>query len=80
MSESSETRTIQINSQRIVRSYKDVESHIEFFMTDEKRVMDVPLNNVGLRLVGCISPLANISYLSKEKDAFALTSTDLDNR
>ena len=60
-----------------MRSHKHIESHIEFFMADEERIVNIPLDDVGLRLVGDVCPLADIGDGSEEEDALALASADL---
>ena len=60
-----------------MRSDQNIESHIEFFMTNEQRIVNVPLYDVWLRLIRGIGPLTDISDGSKEENAFALTSSNL---
>jgi len=57
VSKSAKTVTIEVYRKRVVRCYKDIETHIEFFMTNQQRVMDISLNYIGFRLVGSIRPL-----------------------
>ena len=60
-----------------MRCDQHVESHIELFVADQQRVVDVPLDYVSFRLVGDICPFADIGDGSEEEDALALTSADL---
>ena len=54
MRKSPKAGSIKINRQRVVRSYEDIDSHIKFFMPYQKRIVDIPLNNIGLRLITII--------------------------
>lgn len=57
MGEPAKTRAVEVDKQRIVRSNEDVNTHIELLMPDQQRVVDVTLHDVGLGLVGLVSPL-----------------------
>lgn len=57
MGEPAKTRAVEVDKQRVVRSNEDVNTHIELLMPDQQRVVDVTLHDVGLGLVGLVSPL-----------------------
>lgn len=46
-------------------------------MADEQRVVDVTLHNVGLRLVGGVSPIGDLANSAEEEDTLALAAPDL---
>lgn len=77
MCKSSKPRPIKINSQRVMRCHKDINSQIEFFVPDQEGIVNVSLNDVSFRLVRHIRPVADFIDVSEEKDAFSLTSSDL---
>ena len=57
--------------------HEHVDAHLEFFVADEQRVVDVALDDVGFWLVGGVGPLAYFPNRSEEKDALALAAADL---
>ena len=60
MSEPSESRPVEIDGEGVVRSDEDVDPHIELFVSDEKRIMDVALYDVRFWLVGRVGPIADV--------------------
>lgn len=58
-------------------SYKYIDAHIKLLMSNEKRIMDVSLYDIRLRLVGWVSPIADFVDGSEKEDAFALAATNL---
>lgn len=74
---SAEARPIQVDGERIMWSHQHVDAHIEFLMTDEKRVVDIPLNYICFGLIVSVWPLRYLAYCSKEKYPFALASSNL---
>ena len=76
MREPSETRSVQIKCEGVVRSDEDIYTHIEFFVTDQKRIVDVSLNDVRLRLVGRVRPIRNLADPAKQENTLTLAATN----
>ena len=51
MGKAGEPRTVQVDDQRVMGCNKNVNSQIKFFVPNQKGILDVPLNDVGFRLV-----------------------------
>lgn len=79
MGEPAEPRPVQIDRQRVMRGHQYVDSHIEFFVTDEKWVVDVPLDDVWLWLVGAVRPVTDVADRPEQEDTLSLAPTDLAN-
>lgn len=77
--EAAEARPIEVDGQRVVRGDQDVNPHVELFVADEERVMNVTLYDVGFWLVGGVCPVGDVVEGPKEEDAFALAPADLDS-
>ena len=59
-------------------SDQHVDAHVELLMADEEGVVDVPLDDVGLGLIGGVRPFGDLSDVAEEEDALALAAADLD--
>lgn len=59
-----------------MRSDKDVYSHIEFFVPDEERIVNITLHDIRLWLVRRVRPLRNLVDPAEQKNTLALTTTD----
>ena len=56
---------------------EDVDAHVELLVADEEGVVAVALHYVCFWLVGRVGPVRYLVDLSEEKDALALTASDL---
>lgn len=78
MSETSEPRPVQVSRQRCIASDETVDAHIEFLATDQKRVDDVALDDVGFSLRALrfppevVLPLSDLLKFVEQEDALAL--------
>lgn len=79
MSKSTKPWSIEIDSKRIMRCNKYVNTHIELFMSYEKWVVNISLNYVGLGLSAGIWPIRDLSNASKQEYTFSLTTPDLND-
>lgn len=79
MSKPSEAGPIEIYSEGVMWCHQHIDAHIKFFVANEQGIMNIPLHYVWFRLIAIIGPIADITDRSKQKDAFALASTDLPN-
>lgn len=75
--EPGEPRPVEVHCQRIVTGHQNVQPQVKLFVADQKRVMNVPLHDIRLGLVGGIRPLRDIPDSSKQKYSLALTPPDL---
>ena len=79
MSKSAKTRTIKINSQRLVRCDQYVNSHVKFLSSYQKRVHYVLLDDIRLSLgwlrlpAKVVFPLCYLREFIQQENAFALT-------
>ena len=80
MGESGKACAIQINGQGVVGCYKDVNSQVEFFISDQERVVDVSLDDIGFGLVRYVGPVADLVDVSEQENSLALASADLNKR
>lgn len=74
MGKSSKACPIEIDRQWIIGGTKGVDPHIEFPSSEQKRVQQVSLDNIGLRRVILIEglPSGDICYFIEDEDAFSL--------
>lgn len=73
MSKPSKPVSVQIYSQRIVRSDQNINSYIEFLTTNQKRITDIALNNVRLcRWMDIWLPLRKLAQFIHKKNPFTL--------
>lgn len=69
-SESRKALTMQVNRQRFVTCHQDIQSKVELFATDDERVLDVSLNDIGL--VMQLTPLRNCRELIQQEYSLPL--------
>jgi hypothetical protein len=50
MSESTETRSIEVDSQRLISGYKDINTHVKLLATNKQWIHDIPLHNIRFSL------------------------------
>jgi hypothetical protein len=60
-----------------VGCYKDVNSQVKFFISNQQRVIDVSLDDVRLGLVRHIGPVADFVNVSEQENSLALAAADL---
>lgn len=77
MSKTSEPRSVKVNGEGVVGSDQDVDSEVELLVADEEGVVDVPLDDVGLGLVGHVGPVADFADVPEEENALSLASANL---
>lgn len=77
MSKTTESRSVDVDCQWVVRCDKSVKSHIKFLISHQERIMDISLYNIRLWLARSLRPVGNIRNFVEEKNAFALTFSDL---
>lgn len=79
VSKSAESFSIQINGQWLVANDEYINSKIELFTANQKRVHDIPLDNVRFCLrtlwlpSQLVFPLGNMLKLIEQENTFALT-------
>lgn len=56
---------------------QNVDSQVELLVPDEVRVVDVPLDDVGLGLVGHVGPVADFTDVPEEENTLSLASANL---
>ena len=82
MSETTESAAVQVHGQRLVARHQNIDSKIELFAANQKRVHDILLHDVWLclRAVGLpaevILPLADLRQLVEQEDTAALRLAD----
>lgn len=79
MSEPAKACPIEVDSEGRIRSDQDINPHIELLTAYQKRIHDIPLDDItfSLRTFGfppeIIFPLANLLQLVEEENSFSLT-------
>ena len=82
MGESTESFSVQVDGQGLVRNDKNVDSQVKLFASYQKRIHDVPRYNVWLSLrtiwlpPQLIFPLSDVLKFIEKKDTFSLTLSD----
>ena len=82
MSKSPEAFPIEVHRKRLVTDNENIDSEIEFFAANQKRIHDVPLHYVWfclgtLRLPSeLIFPLGNVLKFVEQENTFSLTLAD----
>ena len=76
MGKAGEPRTVQVDDQRVMGCNKNVNSQIKFFVPNQKGILDVPLNDVGFRLVWIIRPFVDVADFLEQKYPLSLTFSD----
>ena len=82
MSEPRESSAVQINSQWRIGSAQCIDSHVKLLTSDQQRIIDVFLDNIGLslrvfRIVSeVVFPLGDLLQFVKEKNADPLRFSD----
>jgi hypothetical protein len=79
MREPTKPRPIEIDLKRIMRYDQHIYTHIEFLVSYQQRVMNVALHDVCLRLVRIVRPVRDIPDGPEQKDALALTPSNLNH-
>ena len=78
MGKSTEARTVQVHGQGLVACYQHVDPKIELLASNQKRVHDVFLDDIGLSLWAVrlpseiVLPLRYLSKFVEKEDASAL--------
>ena len=76
MSEASKSSSIEIDGEISMRGDKNIDSQIELFVSDEERIVNIALNDIGLSLILHFDPLFDFADVFKQKDATALALPD----
>lgn len=77
MSKTSEPWSVKVDGEGVVGGDQDVNSEVELLVADEERVVDVPLDDVGLGLVGHVGPVADFADVPEEENTLSLASANL---
>lgn len=71
--ESGKTRSIEVDSQRVIARAEDVYSHIEFPASQEHRIQDVPLANIVFNVYFFVGPFPFVDVCDFVEDEDALS-------
>ena len=72
MRKSPKSRTVKVDCKIVVGGHKNVDSQVKLLVPNEQRIVDVPLDNVRLRLVLHLRPLLDIPDVSKQENSLPL--------
>lgn len=79
MGEAGKTGAVEVDGERLVGGAESVDAHVELAATEEERVEEVALADVGLGRVVSVEglPLGNVCDLVEDEDALALALAGL---